>query len=136
MKRISDIFSTWPTDAALARDIGVAYSTVAAWKQRGAIPVGYWREVIGAAQRRGHSEITATLLADLHAHEPKAVRSEFAEDDRPFATQAEPAEANADAGANIRGHFGRFRHLRRAHFASLEQVNAHVGALRDEWERR
>jgi len=34
------------------------------------------------------------------------------------------------------GHFSRFKALRRANFASVEEITAHISALRDEWERR
>jgi hypothetical protein len=34
------------------------------------------------------------------------------------------------------GHFSRFKHLRRPHFASSAEVVDHVRALRDEWRDR
>jgi hypothetical protein len=131
MKRIADIFSTWPSDAELGRDLGVPYPTISAWKQRGSIPVAYWRDIIRAARKRGHAEITADLLVDLHAPEPKTGLPGVNEDSLPFEAQ------KSDAADQSRGgHFTRFRHLRRAHFASLQEVNAHISALRDEWKRR
>ncbi len=30
------------------------------------------------------------------------------------------------------GHFSRYRHLARPHFSSVDEVNAHIAALRDE----
>jgi DNA-binding transcriptional regulator YdaS (Cro superfamily) len=41
--------------------------------------------------------------------------------------------APVDVGS---GHFSRFKHLRRSHFATAEQIDEHVDALRDEWARR
>lgn len=35
-----------------------------------------------------------------------------------------------------KGHFSRFKHLRRSHFSSSEEINDHVRSLRDEWDRR
>ena len=134
MKRMTDVFSAWPSDADLGRDIGMPYSTVSAWKQRGSIPATYWRDIIRAARRRGRPEITADLLVELHARAPEAERSGLAEEEQRF--MAQHAVTKADAGRERTGHFSRFKTLRRSHFASLEDVNAHVGALRDEWERR
>lgn len=136
MKSISEVFSVWPSDADLGRDIGVSYPTVSSWKQRGSIPAAYWRDIIRAACKRNHPEITADLLVDIHAREPQPGRSGFAEDERPFT-----APPQADRGAETfepkaTGHFARFKQFRRAHFASAEEINAHISALRDEWERR
>jgi len=44
------------------------------------------------------------------------------------APEAEPAMPE--------GHFSRFKRLRRSHFASGEEIVAHVRALREEWDRR
>src|SRR5258708_24116512 len=82
MKRITDIFSAWPSDADLGRDLGVPYPTISAWKQRDSIPAAYWRDIIRAARQRGHPEITADLLVDLHAPKPQAERSGFGEGER------------------------------------------------------
>jgi hypothetical protein len=131
VKRIYDIFSAWPSDAELGRDLGVPYPTISAWKQRGSIPAAYWRDIIRAARKRGHLEITADLLVDLHAPEPKAGASGLSEEGAPF-----EAEGHGNADDRRTGQFSRFKHLRRAHFASLAEVNAHISALRDEWERR
>jgi hypothetical protein len=134
MQVVADVFSAWPNDAELGRDIGVPYPTVSAWKQRGSIPPAYWREIVRAAGKRGHPEVTADLLADLHARKsahPEA--SGFAEQPAAaFASiQKDPA---ADENSSSRtGHFSRWKHLRRSHFASAEEVDAHIRALRDEW---
>jgi hypothetical protein len=34
------------------------------------------------------------------------------------------------------GHFSRFKHLRRANFASDEEADAYLRSLRDEWSHR
>jgi hypothetical protein len=134
MKSIADVFSVWPTDAELGRDIGISYPTLSAWKQRGSIPAAYWRDIIRAARKRGRPEITAELLVDLHAREPKADAAGFAEEERPF--DAQPVRNTDEPKPEATGHFIRFKHLRRSNFASIDEVNAHISALRDEWERR
>jgi hypothetical protein len=138
MQNVADIFSIWPTDADLARDIGMSYATVSAWKQRGSIPAAYWRDLIRAARRRGHPEITADLLVDLHAREPTVAISGFGEDETRFEPHADAVHRDAEDEAKPKGtgHFSRFKHLRRSHFASAEEISAHISALRDEWDRR
>lgn len=134
MQHVSDIFSAWPSDADLGRDIGMPYSTVSAWKQRDSIPAAYWRDIIRAARKRGHSEITADLMVDLHA---RKTGSGFGEEERPFhGTEPRLQGADNDGKPAAPGHFSRFKHLRRSHFASAEEISAHISALRDEWDRR
>src|SRR5579863_1195690 len=67
MQNVVDIFAAWPSDAEFGRDIGVPYPTISAWKQRASIPAAYWWPIVRAAVQRGHPEITADLLARLHA---------------------------------------------------------------------
>jgi hypothetical protein len=46
---------------------------------------------------------------------------------------------NGAAGGNngaSAGPFSRWRHLRRADFASADEIVAHIRALREEWDRR
>jgi hypothetical protein len=133
MKSITDIMELWPTTADFGRDIGLPYPTVASWKQRGSIPVAYWRGIIRAARRRGHAEVTGDLLIELHEHgvgdQP---HGGFSEDAPPI--EGEPT-ATVDAGA-AGGHFSRWKHLRRSHFATTDEVVDHIRALRDEWDRR
>ena len=139
MQNVSDIFAVWPTDADLGRDIGMPYPTVSAWKQRGSIPAAYWREIIRAARKRGHPEVTADLLVDLHARERRVDLPGFGEEERPFkpeTTDAGRQSAEGEAGPTATGHFSRFKHLRRSNFASAEEISAHISALRDEWDRR
>lgn len=133
MNSLAEIFSLWPSDADLGRDMEVPYPTVASWKQRGSIPPAYWRDIILAARRRGHPEINADLLVHLHAYErqdaqPKGFSEETAS---AFDGPNAPKRNNGEPG-----HFSRWKHLRRSHFASVSEINAHIAALRDEWDRR
>src|SRR3954469_23435268 len=113
MQTVAEIFSAWPSDAELGRDIGVPYPTLSAWKQRGSIPPAYWRDIIRAARRRGHPEITADLLADLHARKSgPSLPSGFAEEGAPMRSATGP-EANRREELNRtseqgKGHFSRF----------------------------
>jgi hypothetical protein len=146
MRTVAEIFTAWPTDADLARDIGVRYPTISAWKQRGSIPPAYWRDIIRAARQRGHPELTADLLAELHARKPALdAPSGFAEEAAPmrapistvsYSAQrpVEPGDRHAE-GENL-GHFTRFKHLRRDRFRTLDEINDHIAALREEWDRR
>ncbi len=136
MQNVADIFAVWPSDAEFGRDIGVPYPTVSAWKQRGSIPAAYWWHIIRAAAQRGHPEITADLLARLHARKASDNRlSGFAEERHP--TMLEGLEIKPEDGPNgTAGHFSRWKHLRRASFASPAEITAHINALREEWDRR
>src|SRR4051812_44470428 len=138
MRNVSELFALWPSDADLGRDIGVAYPTVSAWKQRGSIPSAYWRDVVRAAQRRGHMEGTAELLAELHARKTAKQATEGLGEEQAVTTRLEgpiPAQAPESHSTEM-GHFSRWKHLRRGDFASSEAIAAHVDALRDEWDRR
>ena len=138
MRSVMDIFALWPADAELGRDIGVPYPTVSAWKQRGSIPAAYWRDIVLAARRRGHAEITADLLAELHARKPaNETGGGFAEENDVSHTLQAWASLPAVQRLHAEdGHFSQWRHLRRGNYASQEQIAAHVGALREEWDRR
>lgn len=65
MEAIEDIFGIWPSLAAMARDIGRDYQTVAKWAQRKRIPPESWDVVIAAAARR-EVPITPGLLNSLN----------------------------------------------------------------------
>ena len=137
MQSVADIYAVWPTDADLGRDIGMPYPTVSAWKQRGSIPAAYWRDIILAARRRGHPEITADLLVDLHARAPASTAPGFGEEERPFMNaEAKPAPSDQEAKPVGTGHFSRFKHLRRDRFKTAEEIEEHISALRDEWSHR
>jgi hypothetical protein len=136
MQSVADIYAVWPSDADLARDIGVPYPTAAAWKQRGSIPVAYWRALLAAARKRGHREITANLLVDLHAG-GMAGPAGFAEEERPYkaADRSSEPESSNDTGRG-EGHFSRHKHLRRAYFNTAQEIEDHISALREEWSHR
>jgi hypothetical protein len=138
MQNVAEIFAIWPSDADLAREIGLSYPTVASWKQRGSIPVAYWRPLIQAARKRKHPEITADLLVELHAREPKSERPGLAEADALYDAQHEAAsERDGDkAGPGDTGHFSRYKHARRNHFKTAEEIEEHIRALREEWSHR
>jgi hypothetical protein len=136
MQNVADIFASWPSDAELARDLGVPYPTISAWKQRGSIPSPYWWHITRAAKARGLSEITADLLARLHARKTNEGPPGFAEElasNYEHGPTADAEEGGNDAKA---GHFSRFRPLRRSNFSSDREIVAHIDALREEWERR
>jgi hypothetical protein len=138
MQNVADIFAAWPTDADLGRDIGMPYSTVSAWKQRGSIPAAYWRDIIHAACRRGHPEITADLLVHMHARQPESQQSPgFAEPEPPiFSSGTDLVSTQEPLAPRGSGHFTRWKHVRRSNFASVEAINEHIRALREEWDRR
>ena len=131
MKGIDRILRLWPSIADLGRDLGVPYPTVAAWKQRGSIPVAYWRALIDAARSRGLREITSELLVELHDSNAEEAASGFAEPATTAGDLTAPAKASAAAGQ-----FSRWKALRRSHFAAADEIVEHVEALRSEWDRR
>lgn len=133
MKRVDDIIGLWPSIADLGRDLGLPYSTVAAWKQRGSIPVSYWRELVRAARHRKLHGVTAELLVDAHDH-VTAVQDQGGFNDEAPPTVEERQLPNMNGKDT--GHFSRWKSLRRAHFASAEEITDHVQALRSEWDRR
>jgi hypothetical protein len=136
MHNVVDIFAIWPADAELGRDIGVPYPTVSAWKQRGSIPAAYWRDIVQAARKRGHPEVTADLLVDLHARKSGNGTQGFSEEGTKWTRQGMSSPDSKEDAPRDDGRFSRFRHLRTDRFQSLEAINDHVAALREEWDRR
>lgn len=138
MQSVADIFALWPSDADVARDIGMSYPTVSSWKQRGSIPVAYWRPLIRAARRRGHAEVTEALLVDVHARDAKGNAAGFAEDEASYTAQSEleterRSERNEQSAT---GHFSRHKYARRNNFNSADEIEEHIRALREEWSHR
>lgn len=138
MHKVADIFALWPSDADLGRDIGVPYSTVSAWKQRGSIPPSYWHAIIRSARRRGHRDVTAELLLDAHTRmADKTPMAGFEEGEAAPITSEDnlpgKGEEPCESGG---GHFSRHRHIRRNHFKTAEEIEEHIRALRDEWSHR
>jgi hypothetical protein len=133
IKRVTDVFEIMGGTTAMARVLAVGVSTASEIKRRGRIPAEYWRDIIRAAAERGHPEITADLLARLHARdgEPAGLAEEGGAFEAEADAAARPGPANGGAGQ-----FTRFRHLRRHRFRTLAEVNDHIDALRDEWSRR
>lgn len=132
MNSVDDITGLWPSMAELGRDLGVPYSTVAAWKQRGSIPVAYWRDLVRAAGQRGYRAVTADLLIEAHDKTTDTpVQGGFAEDAVPVGGEPQtPIEGSGE------GQFSRWKPLRRTHFTTTEEIAEHVRALRSEWDRR
>jgi hypothetical protein len=128
----------WPSDAELARDLGVPYPTVAAWKQRGSIPASYWRRLLRAAKARRLTQVTADLLTDLHARKDIGTSgTAFAEEEAaPFVSTNAVNGTTKDVAKPAAGHFSRFKHLRCMHFRSAEEIEDHIRALREEWSHR
>jgi len=131
MKSIDQIIELWPSMADLGRDLDLPYSTVAAWKRRGSIPVNYWRDLIAAAHGRGFAAVTSEMLIEAHDTPGIASPPGFAEEARPTPIEQEAASADED-----NGQFSRWKRLRRSHFISMEEAVDHVRALRSEWDRR
>ena len=62
MEEIEDIFTVWPSQAEMARELGVPYQTVAKWHQRGRIPQEAWSRIIECAALREKLITVADLL--------------------------------------------------------------------------
>jgi hypothetical protein len=136
LENIADVFDAMQGVTSMAKILSVGVSTASEMKRRGRIPAEYWRDLVRAARKFGHPEITADLLADLHARKPAAQASDFWEQERPFDTSRGQAADETESSPKPAAHFSRFKHLRRAHFASTQEIDAHIDALRDEWARR
>ena len=129
INNVRDVMSIWPTIAEMSRDIQVNQRSLYSMWNRRKISARYWPALIEAAHRRGHKEISSELLMQLHAKQDRqkitqhdVVRREF------------DAEGRLSLSAN-EGHFSRYRAVQRARFASIAQVDEHIAALRDEWDR-
>lgn len=62
-----EIVSRWPSIAAFADDIGVAYETAKKMNQRSSIGRDYWLKVVEAAAKRGIDGISIELIARASA---------------------------------------------------------------------
>lgn len=133
IKRVADVFEIMGGTTAMARVLAVGVSTASEIKRRGRIPAEYWRDIVRTAAERGHPEITADLLARLHARDGEPAG--LAEQDRAFEAEADAAARPGPPNGGT-GQFTRFRNLRRHRFRTLTEVNDHVDALREEWSRR
>ena len=137
IKTVADVIALLGGNAALARMLGVGASTASEMKRRGRIPAEYWRDLVRGARVQGHSQVTADLLMDIHARVdgPGQVPG-LKEESVVSYTPDQPAEPESGSDAADTGHFTRWKHLRRAHFASGEEVAEHIRALREEWDHR
>ena len=131
MIAIHDIFDVLGGPAAVARELRIKPSTASEMKRRGSIPAEYWAELAAIAERRRHPEINADLLAALHARHSRADMSEG-----PSLQHRAEAKARSSIEGAEQSHFARFKHLRRMHFKTSAEINDHIRALRDEWDRR
>jgi DNA-binding transcriptional regulator YdaS (Cro superfamily) len=106
---------------ALARAINVPQSTISFWLNKAKKGV--------AAEKV--AEVERITLVPRHELRPdlfpisKAATEQSASQHTPFAR-----------GEGQQGHFSRFRHLRRDHFKSDEEIEQHIAALREEWAHR
>lgn len=67
MKTFREVIDRWPSAAALARDLGLQYNTVAGWVRRDSIPAESWAAVIAAAKARNLEGVDAEALVQLAA---------------------------------------------------------------------
>jgi hypothetical protein len=67
---------------------------------------------------------------------PKRLSEEFGSDATVHVVAEDARGADSEVSRSSAGHFSRFKHLRRPHFASSAEVIDHVRALRDEWRDR
>lgn len=126
---IRDIMSIWPTVAEMSRDLQVNQRSLYSMWNRHKINARYWPALIEAAHRRGHKEVSSELLMQLHA---KQGGQEIARNE---ATDSKFVAKHILSAAENGGHFSKFRNMQRARFASIDQVDEHIAALRDEWDR-
>jgi hypothetical protein len=119
----------------VARILGVRPSTASEMKRRGSIPAEYWRELALAAKRRGIRGVDAETLAEIHAR-PSAKQVGLAEPDTPPIGAEGDRSSSGFRPPSAEGHFSRFYHVRRPHFATVDEIREHVDALREEWDRR
>jgi hypothetical protein len=64
------LLALWPSQEALASDIGATVSAIRKWAQRGSIPAEYWAAMVGAACGRAIPGVTLEALAAMHARRP------------------------------------------------------------------
>jgi DNA-binding transcriptional regulator YdaS (Cro superfamily) len=117
--------------SALAAALGVRQSHIWHWlhKSQHGVPaerVADVERVTGIARQE--------LRPDLYQEQgPPAGFSESSASDMPMSTSNTEADRSSRRDS---GHFSRFKHLRRAHFNSSEEIAGHIRALREEWDRR
>jgi len=68
MDEITDfksLVSRWPSDAALARRMGVKANTVFGWRERNNIPEVRWSKLLSVARDCGFTDISLPLLMKI-----------------------------------------------------------------------
>ncbi len=131
MDTVSDIFDAFGGPAAVARAIKVRPSTASEMKRRGSIPAEYWRDLVAGARARNIGGVSADALAAIHAR-----RRRGEDDDAAAGAPTDDRDPTTGEAVTGTGHFSRYRHLRRGHFPSGDDVVDHVHGLREEWDRR
>jgi hypothetical protein len=63
MHTFREVIDLWPSQAAMAADLGVERGAIAVWKHRNSIPPEHWPVVIAKAAIRGLQGITLETLA-------------------------------------------------------------------------
>jgi DNA-binding transcriptional regulator YdaS (Cro superfamily) len=113
--------------AALAAAIGVRQSHVSYWlhKSETGVPAERVVDIERATGVKRHE-----LRPDLFAPPVPAPGHGFADDGAQF------DDDSRSHPADRRDNFSRFKHLRRGHFVSREEIDGHILALREEWDRR
>ena len=72
MDSFADIIGLWPTTAAFASDMKIRGVTARQWKNRDRIPANFWIDIVAVSARRGFSQVTLKLLANLAARNETA----------------------------------------------------------------
>lgn len=65
------VVALWPTQEALAIDVGASHESVKKWAQRDFIPADWWSSLLSTRTARG-AGISADLLTALAAREAVA----------------------------------------------------------------
>lgn len=117
--------------SGLARRLGnISSQAVSQWRR---VPAEW---VIAVERETGvpRSELRPDLYpaseTDTYPEGGRGPARGLAEGSRPM------TDRRPDDAPRRDGHFSRFAHLRRAHFASGREIDDHIEALRDEWARR
>ncbi len=97
MQKVADIFAAWPCEAELGRGIGVPHPTLCACQQRRSIPAADGWQIITAAAPGGYPEITAELLARVHARNLSDTRG-FAREGQPTCRKLRKHRQTAQTG--------------------------------------
>jgi hypothetical protein len=63
---LADLFDRWDRHRHLAADLGVSSQHLWTIRQRGSLPLRYWRHLVDAAARRGIEGVDYELLVRLH----------------------------------------------------------------------